>query len=176
VVGGHELIVLASHWTSRITEGSEKGREHYAEAIYKTVKEFLARDARTAIVVCGDFNDTPQDESVVKHLHASADANAVRQGSSQLLFNLFANKDPAGGFGTHYYNGKWYIFDQILVSPALLGQGGWTCDVNSAATFNQLYRPGDTHKRPWRFGEENTKGARGYSDHFPVTVKLRVAG
>jgi endonuclease/exonuclease/phosphatase family metal-dependent hydrolase len=176
VLNGRELIVLATHWTSRITEGSEKGRVHYAETIYKTVKEYFDRDPKTAIVVCGDFNDTPQDESVVKYLHSSADLQAVRQSREPLLYNLFAHKNPADGFGTHYYNGKWYIFDQILVSPGMLDGAGWSSEVDTAAVFNQLYRPGDTHKRPWRFGDEHTKGPRGYSDHFPVTVKLRVRG
>jgi endonuclease/exonuclease/phosphatase family metal-dependent hydrolase len=176
VVNGQELIVLATHWTSRITEGSEKGRIHYADTIYKTVKDYWDRDPRTAIVVSGDFNDTPQDESVVKHLHSCGDLQAARQSKEPLLYNLFAGKDPAAGYGTHNYNGKWYIFDQILVSPAMLGDSAWICEVETAAVFNQLYRPGDTHKRPWRFGDEHTKGPRGYSDHFPVTVKLRVAG
>jgi endonuclease/exonuclease/phosphatase family metal-dependent hydrolase len=174
VVNGQELIVLATHWTSRITEGSEQGRVHYADTIYKTVKEYWAKDPKTPIVVCGDFNDTPQDESVVKHLHSSPDVQAVRQSKEPLLFNLFAKKEPAES-GTLNFNGKWYLFDQILMSPGMLGDSGWTCEVDTAAVFNQLYRPGDTHKRPWRFGDEHTKGPRGYSDHFPVTVKLRVS-
>jgi endonuclease/exonuclease/phosphatase family metal-dependent hydrolase len=177
VVNGKELVVLATHWTSRLTEGSEKGRVHYADTVYKTVKEYWEKDPQAPILVCGDFNDTPQDESVVKHLHSSSDLQAVRQGRSEpLLYNLLADKDAAGGFGTHYYNSKWYIFDQILVSAGMLGGSGWTCEVGSAATFNQLHRPGDKHKQPWRFGDEHTKGPRGYSDHFPVTVKLRVTG
>ena len=39
---------------------------------------------------------------------------------------------------------------------------------------NYLHIPGDNQKRPWRFGDERTNGARGYSDHFPITVKLKV--
>ena len=34
-------------------------------------------------------------------------------------------------------------------------------------------KPGDRIGRPWRFGGEKEKGPRGYSDHFPVTVKLK---
>jgi endonuclease/exonuclease/phosphatase family metal-dependent hydrolase len=177
LAGGKELIVLSSHWTSRITEGSEKGRAHYADTLYQTYKDYCEKDRAAAILVCGDFNDTPQDDSVVKHLHSSSDVNEVRPSTAQpLLFNLFGRKDAAGGYGTYYYNGKWTIFDQILVSPTMLGTSGWVCEPDTAATFNSLYRSGDIHKRPWRFGEENNKGPRGYSDHFPVTVKLRVAG
>ena len=176
-VQGKELIVLATHWTSRITEGSEKGRDHYAEVIYKTVKDYWDRDPSVRIIICGDFNDTPHNESVVKHLHSSGDLQAVQQSKGELLlYNLFAKKEATDGYGTHYYHGKWYLFDQILVTPGMLGDSGWICEVDTAAIFNEIYRPGDSHKRPWPFGEENTKGPRGYSDHFPVTVKLRLVG
>jgi hypothetical protein len=37
-------------------------------------------------------------------------------------------------------------------------------------------RPGDKKHRPWRFGNEHEKHLRGYSDHFPVTVRLTVQG
>jgi hypothetical protein len=85
-----------------------------------------------------------------------------------------AGKDANGDFGTHYYNRKWYIFDQIVVSPGLLNGGGWRCDPDSVQTVNSLVRPGDPKGVPWGFGSENEKGARGYSDHFPVIVELSV--
>jgi len=92
-----------------------------------------------------------------------------------LLFDLFAGKDPAAGFGTQFHKGKWYIFDQIVVSPALLqGGGGWVCDPASAHTLSTLYRPSDRHKQPWRFGNPHDRFERGYSDHYPVTVRLKV--
>jgi endonuclease/exonuclease/phosphatase family metal-dependent hydrolase len=175
VVNGQELIILATHWTSRIQATSEKGRDHYAETVYSTFKDYYRKDPKAAVLICGDFNDTPQDESVVKHLHATGDVGLVKASHGDpLLFDLFADKDPAHGFGTHNYKGKWFIFDQIVVSPAMLGGHGWVCEPSSAQTFNSLYRPGDAQKRPWRFGDEKDHGARGYSDHFPVTVKLRI--
>jgi endonuclease/exonuclease/phosphatase family metal-dependent hydrolase len=175
VVDGKELIVFASHWTSRITSGSEHGRDKYADTIYKAFAEMYRKDPRVDVLVSGDFNDTPQDESVLKHLHSVADANLAKSGRSEpVLFNLLAAKDPAKGFGTHFYNGHWYIFDQILVSPAMVLGAGWVCEPDSLQVVNSLHRPGDAQKRPWRFGNEKEHGARGYSDHFPVTVKLRV--
>jgi len=175
VVDGKELTIFASHWTSRIQATSEQGRDKYADIIYQAFAEMYHRDPKVDVLICGDFNDTPQDESVVKHLHSLADMSQVKLGRPDpVLYNLLAAKDPARGFGTHFYNGKWYIFDQILVSPAMLLGTGWVCETDSVQTFNSLYRPGDTQKRPWRFGNENEHGARGYSDHFPVTVKLRV--
>jgi endonuclease/exonuclease/phosphatase family metal-dependent hydrolase len=175
LVEGKDLTVFASHWTSRIQSGSEQGRDKYAETIYKAFAELYHKDPKMQVLVCGDFNDTPHDESVAKHLHASGNIGDVKLGRQEpMLYNLFADKDPARGFGTHFYSGKWYIFDQILVSPGMLTNTGWVCETASVQTVNSLYRPGDAQKRPWRFGSENEHGARGYSDHFPVTVQLRV--
>jgi endonuclease/exonuclease/phosphatase family metal-dependent hydrolase len=177
VVGGHELVVFASHWTSRLGGGGEDRREAYADRIHGAFKAMYKSNAKVDVLVCGDFNDTPHDVSVVKHLHSSANPSDVRSGGDDpLLYNLFAGKDPERGFGTHFYNGKWFIFGQILVSPGMLDNHGWVCEVETVHTANDLYRPGDTKKRPWRFGDPKDDAPRGYSDHFAVTVKLRVVG
>jgi endonuclease/exonuclease/phosphatase family metal-dependent hydrolase len=177
-VGGADLVVISTHFTSRLGGGGEGRREEYADDIYGFFKGMFKSNPKVDVLVCGDFNDTPQDESIVKHLHASGNLNDVKNSPADdpLLYNLFADKDPAKGFGTHFYNGKWLIFDQILVSPGMLDNQGWICEVDSVQTFNELHKAGDTKKRPWRFGDPEDKGPRGYSDHFPVLVKLRVAG
>ncbi len=174
VVLGHELIVLASHWTSRLREGNDKGRADYADKLYGAANAVYHANPNADILVAGDFNDTPQDASVTEHLHSNADERLVRSGGPQLqLLNLMADKDAAGGFGTHFYH-HWYIFDQILVSPGLLDNIGWACDPATTRTINSLAKPGDRNHRPWRFGGEKEHGPRGYSDHFPVTVQLKV--
>jgi endonuclease/exonuclease/phosphatase family metal-dependent hydrolase len=174
VVGGHDLVVIASHWTSRLQKDGARGRANYGDAIYGAYRAMHKSNPGVDFLVCGDFNDTPQDPSVTQHLHAVADIQAVlRATDPPLLFNLFADKDPREGFGTHYYN-KWLIFDQIAVSPGLVDNVGWSCVPDSVQTVNSLYRPGDRLKRPWRFGGERDRGPRGYSDHFPVTVRLKV--
>lgn len=173
-VNGHELTLLVSHWTARLRDGSERGREGYADTLYRTFRSMHTRDRNVDLVICGDFNDTPQDQSVSRRLHASADADAVRNGTNPpLLYNLMSDKDPDGGFGTHYFR-RWLIFDQIVVSPGMLDSAGWSCVPSSVKVVNSLYRRSDRLRRPWRFGSERDGGARGYSDHFPVTVRFKV--
>jgi endonuclease/exonuclease/phosphatase family metal-dependent hydrolase len=173
-VNGHDLVVIASHWSSRISAKEGEGRDHYANAIYGRYKALWKANPDVDFLVCGDFNDTPEDEAVAKHLHAVGDRQAVlRTTDEPLLLNLFAGKDPEQ-FGTHYYQRKWYIFDQIVVSPGLLDDKGWTCETETVRTVNTLHQPNDRQRRPWRFGPESNKAPRGYSDHFPVTVRLRV--
>jgi endonuclease/exonuclease/phosphatase family metal-dependent hydrolase len=177
IVDGAALVVFSSHWTSRLGGGGEDRRDVYAEKIYDAFKAMYKNNPKVDVLICGDFNDTPHDESVVKHLRSSGNLNDVKNsGDNPLLFNLFADKDPAKGFGTHFYGNKWLIFDQILVSPGMLDNHGWLCEVGTVHTVNDLHKPNDTKKRPWRFGDPDDDGPRGYSDHFPVTVKLRVVG
>lgn len=176
-LNGHELVVIASHWTSRITEkeGEERkghGRDDYADKIYGEFRAMYGSNPAVDVLICGDFNDTPDDPSVTKHLHAISDRNAVGGGFEPMLLDLFANKSPAE-FGTHHHGSKWYIFDHIVVSPGLLDDRGWTCETASA----NVIRPDPAHvkgeERPRSFGTPK-RGDRGTSDHFPVTVRLRV--
>ena len=59
----------------------------------------------------------------------------------------------------------------------MLDPAGWSCDPDSVKTIDTLTRRGDPSRRPWRFGnEKDNRFERGYSDHFPVTVRLKVQG
>jgi endonuclease/exonuclease/phosphatase family metal-dependent hydrolase len=172
---GHELVVLASHWTSRVSDKTGKGRAKYADAIYGRFRAMVKADPKVDLLVCGDFNDNPDDPSVTDHLHATGDRDKVlSERDPPLLYNLFAGL-WAKGEASHFYGRKAYLFDQVCVSPGLLDDAGWSCDPDSA----RIERPAkmrDGKGRPIRFGTQRTPAhARGASDHFPVTVRLRVA-
>lgn len=173
-VAGQDLVVIASHWTSRVSDEEGEGRTKYGDQIYGVYRGMVLSNPDVAFLVCGDFNDPPDAPSVVEHLHAVPFAQRDRPGGPWLV-NLFAGKDPSAGYGTLYHDGKWYTFDQVVVSPAMLRPGaGWKCLPESVRVENSLTRPEDKKHRPWRFGGPNDKGERGYSDHFPVTVRLKV--
>ncbi len=172
-VNGDDLVLLVSHWTSRVTDSTGEHRARYADQVYGTFKAMYRSDPRVALLACGDFNDTPNSPAVVRHLHASGNPEEVLGATTEpMLYNLMAGKDPTT-FGTHYYHGKWFIFDQILVSPGMLDGGPWTVEPKSLQTVNTLVRPGDRKHRPWRFGSPRDHFERGYSDHFPVTVRVK---
>ena len=85
-----------------------------------------------------------------------------------------AGKDPKD-YGTHWHI-KPLIYDHICISPGLLDNEGWSCDPASIHTVTEgLIAPGAKHRQPWRFGNQKDTHTRGYSDHFPVTVRLTVA-
>jgi endonuclease/exonuclease/phosphatase family metal-dependent hydrolase len=174
-VGGHDLVVIASHWTSRNSDGHGEHRDKYGDQIHGVYRAMYTSNPQVDFLVSGDFNDPPDAPSVTEHVRAIGDLQAVLQSRSDpLLLNLFADKNAQTGFGTHFYAGRWEIFDQIAISPGLLDAQAWSCDPESVRTVNALVQPGDRRRRPWRFGSEHDKHPRGTSDHFPVTVRLRV--
>lgn len=173
IAQGSELVLMPSHWTSRVSDEEGGGREKYADLIYGRYRAMFKSNPDVDLLVCGDFNDTPDDTSVKVNLHAVGDAEAVRKADGELLFNLLAGRNPEE-FASHKYGSKWFAFDQIVVSPGMLDRKGWSCDPESLT----VVREGLTDKkgRPFPFGNERDGGPRGFSDHLPVTVRLRVHG
>ena len=176
----HELTVIASHWTSRITDagdGDKKGgRSGYSRVIHDDFRNAYRKNHLIDYLVCGDFNDNPSDEAVVQGLGAVGDVDKVlslKKDDPPLMFNPFVAFEKAKK-GTHYHRETPCVFDQICLSPGLLDGEGWGYVPKSATIidrFNFRGRPdrfgGPNDRRPWR--------NRGASDHFPVTVQLRVA-
>ncbi len=177
-VNNHDLVVLATHWTSRVSDEEGEGRDHYADVIYGRFKAMYRANPKVDLLVCGDFNDNPDDSSVTEHLHATADRTKVKAGGGEpYLYGLFSelwekNKGNKT-VGSHFYRGQAFIFDQIAVSPGLLNRQGWLCEVDTARIYDK--HPFVRNRRPLRFGTQRDKGERGVSDHLPVTVRLRVA-
>jgi endonuclease/exonuclease/phosphatase family metal-dependent hydrolase len=172
----HELTVIISHWTSRVSDKIGKGRSNYARVIHADFQAAYRKNPAVDYLVCGDFNDTPTDAAVERDLGAVGDLNKVlslRKNDPPLLFNPFAAL-AAKNKGTHYFGDRAYVFDNVCLSPGLLDGEGWGYVKDSARIVEKLTfrgRPdrfgGPADRRPWR--------NRGASDHYPVTIELRVA-
>jgi endonuclease/exonuclease/phosphatase family metal-dependent hydrolase len=189
-VAGRDLTVLATHWTSRVSDKEGEGRDKYADSIYGRFNTMHRANPDVSLLICGDFNDNPDDESVTKHLHATGDLNRVKaHGDPPLLYDLFANlwaesNTASGGrqppVGSHFYRGRPFLFDQIVVSPGMVdGKGGWQCLIETAKIVKHRFvvPRGRNKGHPLAFGTEKDKvplSERGVSDHLPVTVRLRV--
>jgi hypothetical protein len=147
----------------------------YATTVYELFERAAQQNPNVDVLVCGDFNDTPDSLAVVTGLHMTADRGAmVRTGTRPRLLGLLSGKAPEQ-YGTHYYNQP-LIYDQIGVSAGMLDLAGWGCDPGSVQVFTDgLIRERARTRRPWRFGSKNDDAVgRGYADHFPVVVNLRV--
>jgi endonuclease/exonuclease/phosphatase family metal-dependent hydrolase len=181
-VAGQELVIIAAHWASRISDKVGEGRAKYGDQIYGRFLAMYKRNPKVDVLVCGDFNDNPDDPSVTEHLRATGDEAAVRANTAQpRLLNLFA-RPWKEGVASHFYGAKAYLFDQICVSPGMLDPEGWSVVPGSARVVPEIaYEvkrgPNKGQLRPDRFGGPKDKrdpSARGASDHFPVVVRLSV--
>jgi hypothetical protein len=126
-------------------------------------------------LVCGDFNDTPDDPAVLDSLGAIGDLKkvlALEKKDRPMLYNPFVELAKMKK-GTISHEGRLWVFDNICLSPGLLDGQGWSYANRSARIVEQLSFRG----RPDRFGGPNDRRPwrnRGASDHYPVTIELRV--
>lgn len=179
-VRDHDLTIIATHWTSRLTDHTGEKRAKYADNIAARYRELYQRDRNVALLIAGDLNDSPKDLSVAAHLNATGDMGRVLRASAEPppLLNLMLHP-RLGDQCTCGEGSKRIVFDQIIAAPGLLRPGpqGWTVepDTITIVTEDVAHRKrGSPYLTPFRFGGPRDEGARGYSDHLPVTVTLRL--
>ena len=194
---GRQLVALGNHWPSRASSAGN-GAEHSA-GFRMTAGETLAywhdrirekKGDKVAIVALGDFNDDPFDPSVVIHAQGLRDKGDVLRARSAKFCNLAwdyltqSATDRKGNprllNGSFYFSGDAYLFDQILVSPGLLGGSSGLRVVDGSARIG-AQAPMTSHKvgeGPIRFGlpegDARNVNLDGFSDHFPVSVLVEV--
>lgn len=170
ILAGESFHVIVNHWPSRYGAKSSELREH-AAAISKHIADSIYNsDPNAKVVIMGDLNDDPTDKSVRLVLGAKKKQEEVKPGG---YFNtMWAIYDR--GIGSLSYQGKWNLFDQIIVSANLLGKDRSTLKYWKAEIFNReflLQKEGKNKGYPLRTFSGNTF-LNGYSDHFPTLIYL----
>jgi len=166
------LHVFVNHWTSRVgsVRQTEQGRMLAASLVRQKVDSIFCRNVLAKIVVTGDMNDNPTDKSLISGLQALTDTVHAKPSA---LFNLSAYKMKEST-GTIKYQGRWSVFDQIIVSGGLL-RGSLRTDVSRSHIFrtDYLFEPDKRYQgvQPFRtyIGPRYNKG---FSDHLPVYLDL----
>jgi endonuclease/exonuclease/phosphatase family metal-dependent hydrolase len=123
------------------------------------------------ILVMGDFNDGPYNESIKGILEAKASSENL--GLTD-LYNPF-EKLHKKGVGTIAWRDTWDVFDMIMLTNPLVNKKDYDAyTLYQAHIFNPYYlqTPKGRYKRyPFRsFVDGGFSG--GYSDHFPVYLYL----
>jgi endonuclease/exonuclease/phosphatase family metal-dependent hydrolase len=166
------LHVFVNHWPSRSggQKRSEPGRFMAAAILRAKVDSLFRVNPMARIIITGDFNDGPQDQSVRKELNAHTD---TAQSKSSSLFNLMACK-AGESTGTLKYQGRWFVFDQFIVSGGLLISEVRT-DAGQCHIFraDYLLEPDTRYAgvKPFRtfIGPGYNKG---FSDHLPIYLDI----
>lgn len=172
VFDGEPMHFIVGHWPSR--SGGElttrPRRNAAAELSRRLVDSLLAIDSSAKVFVMGDLNDDPVDESLRKYLRAAGDPERLKEGELfNAMFPLFRK-----GIGSLNYRDGMNMFDQIIISPSLLGSDQSSYRFHHARVFNASFlmqKDGQYKGYPLR-SFAGTVWQDGYSDHFPVYVMI----
>lgn len=116
------------------------------------------------VILCGDFNENPDDENLVKILYGNS--------KEKVLENPFQQLFSTGNYSTfHYKSGL--LFDQIMLSESFFKDDGILSFQNAGIFRCEKISSRDKkfEGRPFRT-YSGTRYLGGYSDHFPVYVTL----
>ncbi len=162
------IHLFVNHWPSRYggVDVTAPNRNKIAELVRHKVDSINHIHPNAKIIVMGDFNDNPDNESVLQILGAATNPEE----SDKPLFNLHAAAYSRNE-GTYNYRGTWSMLDQILVSWSIRdAASGLYCSGTSGGILREpwmIYTNREGVEYPNRtYGGPNYYG--GYSDHLPV--------
>jgi endonuclease/exonuclease/phosphatase family metal-dependent hydrolase len=192
--GGRRLIIFSCHWKSKLggDELTEEARRESAALLRGIIAARLSTEGGEGIVVCGDFNESPDEYDRVGRSYATAFmpvafaspearvSSAMREGRILVASRaeeakpvegevvLYSPWEESGGY-SYSFRGKRERIDGFLLSPGLLGGGGLVYKRFAPASSAFLMdEKGDPIAWPG-------SGSTGYSDHLPILLELEVA-
>lgn len=131
--------ILVSHWPSRLRDAA-KDRSRLGTRLRDVIDRIYDESAGVPhIILLGDYNDEPFDDSMCNCLRATRDKMLVLK-TPDLLYNPFwrylggaSNETANAKLGGSYFYRKdpltrWRLFDQIIFSSSFLNGDPWTLD------------------------------------------------
>jgi hypothetical protein len=166
------IHLIVNHWPSRGGgELASRPKRNAAGNLSRHLVDSLLQINKSAkIIVMGDLNDNPDDESVFKHLKTGGNIENLK---GTELFNPFYNVYKKG-IGTTAYRDAWSLFDQLILSQGLISEDKTSLNYWKAGIFRKSFIISDEGqykgypKRTFSFDLFQN----GYSDHFPVYLFL----
>jgi len=170
LVAEDTLHLFVNHWTSRFSGygATQPKRNFYAQVLKKQVDSLLSINNSAYIIIMGDFNDYPTDESMKTYLQAKNYEKEAEQGT---IFNLMFSLS-----GSHKTQEFWGCLDQFIVSKSLLNHNSkWQIENRKAVIFDAqfLLVPDEKYGGVKCFRTySGPKYLGGYSDHLPIKCML----
>lgn len=169
---GEALTVLVNHWPSRRGgELASRPNRNAAARLARHIADSISKkDSDCKIIIMGDLNDDPVNESVKKHIGTYSD---IEEAKDQLFFNPM-EKLYLKGIGTLAWQDSWNLFDQILLDNNWLPGNYNSWQYYKAKIYNKDYLKvdhGNFKGYPLRTYSGGTYTG-GYSDHFPSYIMI----
>ena len=169
---GEPMHFIGNHWPSR--RGGEKAsaylRNAAADLTRSIVDSIRKVDPMAKVIVMGDLNDDPNNESLTQHLQANGNMKKLKEGEMLNTMGEHFKK----GIGSLAYRDSWNLFDQIVITQSLLGKDYSSYKFRHSRIFNDVMltqKEGRFKGYPWRT-YVGTTFSGGFSDHFPVYIML----
>lgn len=175
MAGNDTLHIFVNHWPSRyggymVTVSK---REWVASQLRHKVDSIMKIDENARIIIMGDFNDGPFENSIKGELGALTDTANLQGNPLINLMTILQQKDVQG---TLKFHESWDLFDQIIVSKQLFSDKS---GIHISEKGGQIYAPDFLLKPDERYlGQKPFRTyvgfsyEGGYSDHLPVFVEL----
>jgi predicted extracellular nuclease len=162
-IKGELIHCIVNHWPSR-RDGLDETSIHRIAAA-KTVLRILEclkkKEPNPKIIVMGDFNDNPNNDSV----KLLSDKGGLFNPMKTLL---------SYSRGTQNHSFRWNVFDQMLFTTNFFNTNNSTLKFETADIFDEKFlkqSDGKFKGQPFRtYVGKKYKG--GFSDHFPVYLRL----
>lgn len=162
-LNGETVDLYVVHLPSKRERDVNKPKRDY---ILKQIKERILEERNEnpfPVIVCGDFNDDSVSGSVKEFM---------RNGDADFLKNPFQELYEQKNFST-FHNADGLLFDQFILSEDFYEEKS-ALRFEQASVFNNYKLATWDRKfqgRPFRT-YAGTRYIGGYSDHFPVLIKL----
>jgi len=173
LLNGDRIHFIVNHWPSRYggEESSRPFRNEAARLSRALVDSIMGTDSHAKIIIMGDLNDDPNNESVRIHLNAHSERSDLKKDE---LFNATGVLFDEGK-GTLPYRGSWNLFDQIIFSKSFLKAKIGAYYFDSVHIYKPeflLQQEGKYKGYTWRtYVGNNYHG--GFSDHLPSYIILK---
>lgn len=169
-----KIHISVHHWPSRYggEESSRATRDTAAMLCKHICDSIYMREPRAKIIVMGDMNDDPYNNSCAVIMGAKKTRKEVGE---QGFFNTMWQKLDRG-IGSLAYQGSWNLFDQIFISEPLMNatvdEGKWV--YWKSQIFNKPFltvQEGKDKGTPFRTVKSGV-WQDGYADHYPTMIYL----
>ncbi|MFZ4547307.1 MAG: endonuclease [Bacteroidales bacterium] len=158
--------IFVNHWPSKFggATATIPKRKYVASVLRKLSDSLLSLNPNANILIIGDLNDSPYDESVSKVLRAKMDSVNLAHND---LYNMLAGAGLSWKKGTIKFREEWETIDHIIVSKPMLSH----TSPHGMQIFDAPFLLQDDEvwfgKKPFRtyYG---AKYIGGFSDHLPI--------
>lgn len=162
-LNGELIHCIVNHWPSRRDglDESSINRIAAAKTVLNILESLEKKEPNSKIIVMGDFNDNPNNDSV----NMLSDKGGLYNPMKTIV---------SYSRGTQNHNFKWNVFDQILFTTNFFETNYAALKFETADIFDEKFLTqyhGKFKGQPFRtYVGKKYKG--GISDHFPVYLRL----